>query len=83
MGLPGDGRREKVRLDLHDRQRLPATVVVGYGPPGPWADKFLAGANQRLSFRQVRSICVNGSIDYGRSLANRFDPGCGANRQHG
>ena len=27
----------------------------------------------RLSFRQVRSICVNGSIDYGRFTANRFE----------
>jgi len=30
-------------------------------------------ANHRLSFKQVRSICVNGSVDYGRFVANRFE----------
>jgi hypothetical protein len=34
---------------------------------------FFTNANHRLSFRQVRSICVNGSVDYGRFMANRFE----------
>jgi hypothetical protein len=34
---------------------------------------FFTNANHRLSFKQVRSICVNGSVDYGRFVANRFE----------
>jgi len=34
---------------------------------------FFTIANHRLSFRQVRSICVNGSIGYGRFVANRYE----------
>ncbi|CAI8851024.1 hypothetical protein EMIT0P258_20303 [Pseudomonas sp. IT-P258] len=34
---------------------------------------FFTLANHRLSFIQVRSICVNGSVDYGRFVANRFE----------
>ncbi len=34
---------------------------------------FFTNANHRLSFKEVRSICVNGSVDYGRFVANRFE----------
>ena len=34
---------------------------------------FFTLANHRLSLSQVRSICVNGSVDYGRIVANRFE----------
>ncbi|CAI8797255.1 hypothetical protein EMIT0196MI5_10326 [Pseudomonas sp. IT-196MI5] len=34
---------------------------------------FFTLANHRLSLSQVRSICVNGSVDYGRFVANRFE----------
>ncbi|ABA76300.1 hypothetical protein Pfl01_4563 [Pseudomonas fluorescens Pf0-1] len=59
-----------------------ATIPVRFGssPPrrsvlSPLDDlhNFFTDANQRLSFSQVRSICVNGSIDYGRFVANRFE----------
>ncbi len=42
--------------------------------------KSLPLAHHRLSFNQVRSIYVNGSIDYGRFMAKRFDQGCGIHR---
>ena len=45
--------------------------------------KNLTPRHQRLSFRQVRSICVNGSIDYGRVMAHRFTSRCGCHRQCG
>jgi hypothetical protein len=34
---------------------------------------FFTLANHRLSLSQVRSICMNGSVDYGRFVANRFE----------
>ncbi|CAI8857181.1 hypothetical protein F2A37_24040 [Pseudomonas chlororaphis] len=35
--------------------------------------KFFTIAHHRLSFRQVRSICVNGSVDYGCFATDRFE----------
>ncbi|EED43420.1 hypothetical protein EBI_26314 [Enterocytozoon bieneusi H348] len=78
-GAPGNGHRKSVRLTSQAMACLPRTC----GSPLGVCDKSLVCLNQRLRLNQVRSICVNGSIDYGRFMANRFTQGCWPRRQPG
>ncbi|MEK1843417.1 MAG: hypothetical protein AAAB17_18215, partial [Pseudomonas sp.] len=61
------------------REQAPSPQATSHKPQGMVRTRYLVihnfftNANHRLSFKQVRSICVNGSVDYGRFVANRFE----------
>jgi hypothetical protein len=62
-----------------NQQLLHHPVARALAPSPQWIHEhlgvhnFFTNAIHRLSFNQVRSICGNGSVDYGRFMANRYE----------